>query len=197
MARNVTRRAPRGKSSPAGGDRSSIVSGAEGHRLWAPWRYEYLKTAGRKENPCIFCFGTLKGAERKRRLVIHQGDDAVIMLNRYPYNNGHLMIAPRRHVASPELLTRDERAILTELISKSVVRLRKALKPSGLNVGANLGRSAGAGFAEHMHWHIVPRWDGDTNFVPVLTSTRVISQHLDSSYRMLAPLFKSIEAQII
>jgi ATP adenylyltransferase len=191
MARNVTRRAPRGKPSPDSGH------DADGLRLWAPWRYEYLKTAGRKQNPCIFCFGKLGGAERKRRLVIYQGADAVIMLNRYPYNNGHLMVAPTRHVASPELLTRDERTILTELISASVVRLREALQPSGLNVGANLGRSAGAGFADHMHWHIVPRWDGDTNFVPVLASIRVISQHLDSSYRMLAPLFKSVEAQII
>lgn len=191
MARNVKRRAPRGNSSI-----DSDV-GADGLRLWAPWRYKYLKTASLKQQPCIFCFGKLGGAERKRRLVIYQSADAVIMLNRYPYNNGHLMVAPRRHVASPELLTREERALLTELISASVERLRKALKPSGLNVGANLGRSAGAGFAEHMHWHIVPRWDGDTNFVPVLTSTRVISQHLDSSYRMLAPLFKSIEAQII
>ena len=191
MARNVTRRAPRGKSS------IDSDGGADGLRLWAPWRYEYLRTAGRRQNPCIFCFGKLDAAECKRRLVIYQCADAVIMLNRYPYNNGHLMVAPRRHVASPELLTRNERAILTELISASVMRIREALKPSGLNVGANLGRSAGAGFADHMHWHIVPRWDGDTNFVPVLTSTRVISQHLDSSYRMLSPLFKSIEAQII
>jgi ATP adenylyltransferase len=191
MARNVIRRAPRGKSS------IDCDVGAGGLRLWAPWRYEYLKTTIREKTPCIFCFGKLGGAECKRRLVIYQGADAVVMLNRYPYTNGHLMVAPRRHVASPELLTREERAILSELVSASVERIRKALKPSGFNVGANLGRSAGAGFADHMHWHVVPRWDGDTNFIPVLTSTRVLSQHLDSSYRMLAPLFKSLEAQII
>src|SRR5690242_20581688 len=165
-------------------------------RLWAPWRYQYLRRAGSKDNACIFCFGTLTAAERRRRLVLHQDDDALIMLNRYPYNNGHLMIAPRRHVASPELLTRYERGVLTELLSATVERLREALKPSGFNLGANLGRSAGAGFAEHMHWHIVPRWDGDTNFMPVLASTRVLSQHLESSFKMLAPLFKAIGAQI-
>jgi ATP adenylyltransferase len=119
------------------------------------------------------------------------------MLNRYPYNNGHLMVAPRRHVASPELLTREERAVIGEYVSDCCVQLRKALNPSGLNLGANLGRSAGAGIADHMHWHVVPRWDGDTNFMPVLASTRVLSQHLESSFEMLAPLFKAIDAQLI
>jgi ATP adenylyltransferase len=165
-------------------------------RLWAPWRYQYLRTAGSNNSACIFCFGKLSAAERKRRLVLYQGADALIMLNRFPYNNGHLMVAPQRHVASPELLTRGERSILTELLSATVERLREALKPAGFNLGVNLGRSAGAGFAEHMHWHVVPRWDGDTNFMPVLTSTRVLSQHLESSFKMLAPLFKAIEAQI-
>jgi ATP adenylyltransferase len=173
-------------------------SGARGPglRLWAPWRYQYLRSAGSNDKACIFCFGRLNAVQRRRRLVLYQGDDAVIMLNRYPYNNGHLMVAPTRHVASPELLTRYERGVIAELISATVERMRDALKPSGLNLGANLGRSAGAGFAEHMHWHIVPRWDGDTNFMPVLASTRVLSQHLDSSFKTLAPLFKAIEAQI-
>jgi ATP adenylyltransferase len=104
------------------------------------------------------------------------------------------MVSPRRHIASPELLTREERGVIAELVSDSCARLRKALNPSGLNLGANLGRSAGAGIADHMHWHLVPRWDGDTNFMPVLASTRVLSQDLESSFEMLAPLFKAIEA---
>jgi len=177
-------RAPRDKSSIAN------HASANGLRLWAPWRYQYIRTAGAKSESCIFCFGKLDGSARKRRLVVYAGDHALVMLNRYPYNNGHLMVAPRRHVASPELLTREERGIIAELVSECCVRLRKALNPSGLNVGANLGRSAGAGIADHMHCHIVPRWDGDTNFMPVLASTRVLSQDLESSFEMLAPLFK-------
>ena len=128
--------------------------------------------------------------------MLYEGPRALIMLNRYPYNNGHLMVAPRRHLGSPELLTLEERTALSELVSASIERLRSALNPSGFNLGANLGRSAGAGFADHMHWHIVPRWDGDNNFMPVLASTRVLSQHLESSLKMLAPLFKAIGAQI-
>ena len=178
----------RTKNAAGGGDASL--------RLWAPWRYEYIRTAGSKSKACIFCFGKLTARDRKKRLVLHDGSRAIIMLNRYPYNNGHLMVAPRRHVASPELLEPHERDLLSELISGSIVRLRKALNPNGINVGANLGRCAGAGFADHMHWHIVPRWDGDTNFMTVLTSTRVLSQLLDSSFQTLAPLFKTIGAKI-
>jgi ATP adenylyltransferase len=169
---------------------------AGGLRLWAPWRYQYIRTAA-KQDSCIFCFDKLDPAQRKRRLILYAGRDAVVMLNRYPYNNGHLMIAPRRHVASPELLSREERGVIGELVCACCVRLRKALNASGLNVGANLGRSAGAGIADHMHWHVVPRWDGDTNFMPVLASTRVLSQHLESSFQTLAPLFKAIDAQLI
>ncbi len=174
----------------------NTIKPATGLMLWAPWRYEYLRTDRPRAHDCIFCFGRLSAAERKRRLVLYDSDQALVMLNRYPYNSGHIMVAPRRHLASPELLTREERALLSELIAASVERLRSAMKPAGFNVGANLGRSAGAGFADHMHWHIVPRWEGDTNFMPVMTSTRVISQSLESSFKALAPLFKAIAAQI-
>jgi ATP adenylyltransferase len=159
-------------------------------RLWAPWRYAYLSGARSGKPRCIFCFRSLTAAERRRRLVLYQNSLAVVMLNRYPYNNGHLMVAPRRHLASPELLTAAERAALGELVSECVRRLRVALKPDGFNVGANLGRSAGAGIADHMHWHVVPRWDGDTNFMPVLASTRVLSQSLLDSFAQLAPCFR-------
>lgn len=165
-------------------------------RLWAPWRAAYLRVAGKPARGCIFCFGKLDAAERRRRLVLYTGPLALVMLNRYPYNNGHLMIAPRRHLASPELLTREERAALAELQAAAVGRLRRALKPAGFNVGANLGRSAGAGFADHMHWHVVPRWEGDTNFMPVLAHTRVLSQHLAESFRLLGPLFKTVGTAI-
>jgi ATP adenylyltransferase len=165
-------------------------------RLWAPWRETYLRTAGRKAMRCIFCFGRLSARERRRDLVLYAEPRALVMLNRYPYNNGHIMIAPRRHLASPELLDRDERALIGELIAQAVARMRPLLKPAGFNVGANLGRSAGAGFADHMHWHIVPRWEGDTNFMPVLSSTRVLSQHLEASFELLEPIFKILAASV-
>jgi ATP adenylyltransferase len=115
------------------------------------------------------------------------------MLNRYPYTNGHLMVAPRRHVASPDQLTRAERAMLDELIIQSIAALREALRPAGFNLGANLGRAAGAGIADHMHWHIVPRWEGDSNFMPAITSVRILSQHLEQSFDLLAPRFKAMD----
>ena len=169
---------------------------AAGLRLWAPWRYPYLRTAGRSSGGCIFCIGELTSPERRKRLVLHIGHHAMVMLNAYPYNNGHLMVAPRRHLASPEVLRRDERNELNELVTRSIVLLRKALNPEGFNIGANLGRIAGAGFADHLHWHVVPRWAGDNNFMPVLASTRVLSQHLLDSYRRLHPLFKAIKANL-
>ena len=147
-----------------------------------------------KSPGCIFCIGDLTSPARRKRLVLHLGPGAMVMLNAYPYNNGHVMVAPRRHLASPELLSRGERDELNELVTRSVGLLRTALKPEGFNIGANLGRIAGAGFADHLHWHVVPRWAGDNNFMPVLASTRVLSQHLLDSYRRLHPLFKAIKA---
>ncbi|HVA68429.1 MAG TPA: HIT domain-containing protein [Candidatus Binataceae bacterium] len=132
----------------------------------------------------------------RRRLVLHAGPDAVVMLNRYPYNNGHLMIAPRRHIASPELLERSERSAIGELVAAAVVRIRGAMRPEGINLGANLGRVAGAGIADHMHWHLVPRWAGDTNFMAAVAETRVLSESLEESYDLLKPLFNDIAAAI-
>jgi ATP adenylyltransferase len=165
-------------------------------RIWAPWRYSYLRVAAAGPKECIFCFGRLNETERRRRLVLYDDKTAVVMLNLYPYTGGHIMVAPRRHVASPELLTREERAALGDLVAASVDRLRRSLHPDGMNVGANLGRAAGAGFADHMHWHVVPRWLGDNNFMPVLASARVVSQSLEDSYRQLRPVFKAVGAAL-
>jgi ATP adenylyltransferase len=165
-------------------------------RLWAPWRSAYLARTLTTPQRCIFCMRRLGQAALSRRLVLYAGPRAIVMLNRYPYNNGHLMVAPRRHVASPELLSREERTILADLVALAVARLRTVLRPAAFNVGANLGRAAGAGFADHMHWHVVPRWEGDTNFMPVIASTRVLSQHLEESYALLAPHFKAIETAL-
>ena len=165
-------------------------------RLWAPWRYEYLQRAIAGPKVCIFCFGKLDEAERQKRLVLFENRYAAVMLNRYPYINGHIMIAPRRHVSSPELLPPKERSVINDLIALSVKLMRAELKPAGFNIGTNLGRAAGAGFADHMHWHIVPRWDGDVNFMPALASTRVLSQSLEDSFKQLRPLFKTVGADL-
>ena len=169
---------------------------AEGLRLWAPWRYAYLRSLLTDPQACIFCFGNLSDTERRERLILFENRDVLVMLNKYPYNNGHLMVAPRRHVASPELLTRTDRALVAETVAASIKIVRETLHPQALNVGANLGGAAGAGFADHMHWHIVPRWGGDNNFMPVLASTRVLSQSLEDSYDQLRPIFKNLGAEL-
>jgi ATP adenylyltransferase len=164
--------------------------------LWAPWRSAYFVKERAAATQCIFCFGRISAAARRRRLVVYTGPLALVMLNRYPYNNGHLMVAPRRHVASLKLLTREERGELMEFIARSVERLRDAYRPAGLNVGMNLGRAAGAGIADHMHCHLVPRWEGDNNFMPVIGATRVLPQSLAETYDLLEPRFKTIETVV-
>jgi ATP adenylyltransferase len=172
------------------------AAGPQAARLWAPWRYSYLRRTLAGKTVCIFCFAKLNESERRERLVLFENRHAVVMLNRYPYINGHIMIAPRRHVASPELLPAGERHVINDLIAASVKLMRAELRPAGFNLGANLGRAAGAGFADHMHWHIVPRWDGDENFMPVLASTRVLSQSLEDSFNQLRPLFKTVSTDL-
>jgi ATP adenylyltransferase len=169
---------------------------AEGLRLWAPWRYAYLRSLLSDPTACIFCFGELSDAERRERLVLFENRDVLVMLNKYPYSNGHIMVAPRSHVASPEMLTRTDRAALGDAVAASIKVMRANLHPQAFNVGANLGSAAGAGFAEHMHWHIVPRWTGDNNFMSVLASTRVLSQSLEDSYEQLRPIFKNLGAEL-
>jgi len=169
---------------------------AEGLRLWAPWRYAYLRSLISDPKACIFCFGNLSEAERRERLVLFENRDVLVMLNKYPYSNGHIMVAPRSHVASPEMLTRPDRAVLADAVAASIKVMREGLRPQAFNVGANLGSAAGAGFAEHMHWHIVPRWTGDNNFMSVLASTRVLSQSLEDSYEQLRPIFKNLGAEL-
>jgi ATP adenylyltransferase len=185
MARSRTPRKPTPPEAPG-----------EPPRLWAPWRGVYLRAAAKPGGRCIFCFGTLGARERRRRLVLYAGPLALVMLNLYPYNTGHLMIAPRRHLASPELLERAERAALAALQAAAVALLRPAFNCDGFNLGANLGRFAGAGIADHLHWRVVPRWEGDVNFMPVLAATRVISQHLEDTFDLLEPLFKTVGATI-
>jgi ATP adenylyltransferase len=133
----------------------------------------------------------------RERLILYAGPRAIVMLNRYPYSSGHLLVAPRRHTASPELLDLEERNTVSNLVALATAHLRQAYRPDGINIGANLGRSAGASFADHMHWHLVPRWEGDANFMTVLVSTRVLAQPLMETYELLEPLFKAIDPAAI
>lgn len=151
-------------------------------RLWAPWRSRYL--AGLAARGCIFC-AAKRSRDDRRRLVVARGRHAFALLNLYPYNNGHVMVSPYRHVGDLAKLTPAEWTDMLALAQALVRRLKKELRPHGFNLGVNLGRVAGAGIPGHLHLHIVPRWMGDTNFMPVLAGTKVISQSLEDVRRCL------------
>lgn len=164
-------------------------------RLWAPWRMEYILGENKPEG-CIFCSFARPSedgrAERAREdLVLAVEEHAFVCLNRYPFTAGHTMVVPRRHVADPSELSDVENAALFGLVRRAVAATRAALRCEGLNVGMNLGKVAGAGIADHLHVHVVPRWGGDTNFMPVLADVRVMPQHLDETWQRLAPQFVS------
>jgi ATP adenylyltransferase len=133
---------------------------------------------------CPFC-STLKGRDDKGNLIVYRGNQSFIIMNRFPYTSGHLMVAPNRHVASLDELDGGEMAELMELLKKSTLILKRALKPDGFNLGMNIGRGAGAGIEDHIHFHIVPRWNGDTNFMPVLFDTKVMPEYLEKTYERL------------
>jgi len=194
---------PLADSVPIGDNAASAdkVPGADQDRsgwrqLWAPWRSAYIRATHSATTRCIFCFGALREASRKRRLILYAGAEASVMLNLYPYNGGHLLVAPRRHVDALELLSAAESAAIGALLADSIRILKKSLGPHGFNLGANLGRIAGAGIADHVHWHIVPRWNGDTNYMPVINATRVISEHLESSFARLEPHFRKLQSSV-
>jgi ATP adenylyltransferase len=154
--------------------------------LWAPWRIEYIR--GPKPDECIFCAAAASDDDVGHH-VVHRGRRALVMLNAFPYASGHLMVAPHRHVPGLEDLEADERDELGELTVRALRALRTALGPDGFNVGVNLGEVAGAGFADHVHQHVVPRWQGDTNFMPVVADTRVLPQALAATRDEVARAF--------
>jgi ATP adenylyltransferase len=141
-----------------------------------------------KETGCVFC-NKLQASDLRENLVLAATRHSVVMLNKYPYNNGHLLLAPKRHENSLARLSEDEYRDLNEAVRCAVTILREQLNPGGINLGMNLGKCAGAGIEDHLHWHIVPRWEGDTNFMPVIGETRVMPQHLLDSYDRLLPHF--------
>jgi ATP adenylyltransferase len=152
-------------------------------QLWAPWRLEYVASADEEEG-CIFCLAA--AAPETDGLVVHRGETAFCLLNKYPYASGHVMVAPLRHVAEFAELAAEEVMEMHRLAASGMDALAQTYAPQGYNVGWNLGRIAGAGVVDHVHLHVVPRWAGDTNFMPVLADVKVLPQHLDATRTALA-----------
>ncbi len=152
--------------------------------LWAPWRLRYISLLKTKPKGCIFCNMLAEGKDKKN-LIVLRSEHSFTVLNIYPYNNGHVLVVPNRHVRDLGELNKQEREDLLNLLQSTKELIDKALKPGGYNIGINLGKIAGAGFPGHLHIHVVPRWGGDVNFMPVLTNTKIISQSLRTLFKRL------------
>jgi len=162
--------------------------------LWAPWRMAFITPKEAPAPGCIFCTQPAEHNDAKHH-IIYRGEHCFMMLNLYPYNSGHLMIAPYQHIGELEKLDATTLADLMAQSQLALKALRYAMKPDGFNMGFNQGKVAGAGFAGHIHFHIVPRWEGDTNFMPVLADTKVMPEHLDNVYRQLKDALEQVKGQ--
>lgn len=151
-------------------------------RLWAPWRAQYIE--GEKPQGCILCL-LVEATDDVDNLILYRGKQNVVMLNKYPFNTGHLMVTTLRHIGHIDSFKLDELAEHTDLVRKAVRALQNAMSPQGFNIGMNVGMTAGAGIEDHLHTHIVPRWDGDNNFMPGGSDTRDVSQALRDTYKRL------------
>jgi ATP adenylyltransferase len=175
-------------------ENTHIKEKAHMDRIWAPWRMDYI-LGNEKEPGCIFC--TKPAADEDvDNLIVHRADGAFTIMNKYPYNNGHLLVCPYRHVSDICLLEPEENSLLTQEVCRALTVLRDVMRPEGFNVGINLGIVAGAGIEEHVHYHLVPRWNGDTNMMPVLADVRVIPEHLRSTCLKLREAFQRIYPDI-
>lgn len=162
--------------------------------LWAPWRMEYI--LGPKGGGCIFCdFAAAPPTAYREKLVLLVQTHALVCLNKYPFAASHLLVAPRRHVAGLSDLTAEEYSATMELLRIASTRVQAATSSEGMNIGFNLGRAAGAGIADHLHGHLVPRWAGDSNFMPIVADVRVMPEHLDDSWRRLRPFFADVPGE--
>jgi len=158
-------------------------------RLWAPWRMAYITQEPRPG--CLFCRAIADPNDPDSQLVVWRPDDAIVMLNKFPYNPGHVMVAPAAHKGDLADLDDLQSATLMRALRRTIHVLRDSLKPEGFNVGANLGRVAGAGIPDHVHFHVVPRWNGDTNFMPVLSEVKVVNEHLQQTAEKLRQAFSN------
>lgn len=159
--------------------------------LWAPWRMQFITDLRVKGGGCVFCELSLPGDDRER-LILHRGRLCFVLMNKYPYNNGHAMIVPYRHAGALSDLTNEERAEMINLTSGSIDVMKAALEAEGFNCGINAGKVAGAGILDHIHMHVVPRWTGDNNFMPVIADTRSMPEYLVSTYDRMAGGFKKL-----
>jgi ATP adenylyltransferase len=159
-------------------------------KLWAPWREKFIFC---EKHPGCFLCRTAKEKQDRKNLILFRGKKCFVILNRYPYNNGHLMVAPYRHVGKLENLKEDESIELLKISQLCIKAIKSGLKPRGINLGMNLGKVSGAGVADHLHLHIVPRWQGDTNFMPILAETKIVSVGLSSTYAILKKELQRIE----
>ena len=160
--------------------------------LWAPWRIKFIEDLRQKSQGCVFCeLGSTRGDDAEK-LVLYRGKQCFILMNRYPYNNGHLLILPFRHVGDISQLNQDERSEMMDLTVFAIDALRKVFSAEGFNCGMNLGRVAGAGIADHVHQHVVPRWMGDSNFLPVIGETRSMPEYLQDTYKKIVVEFEKL-----
>jgi ATP adenylyltransferase len=159
--------------------------------LWAPWRIEYI--LGPKPEECVFCLPEHTD-EDEQRLVLHRGKFCFVIMNKYPYSSGHLMVTPYRHVKCLTELSREEAHEMMDYMQVCTDILKKAFNPHGINIGLNIGEAAGAGIEEHLHFHLVPRWIGDHSFMAVMSETMVIPEHLRTTYGKLKPYFEKVKS---
>ena len=158
--------------------------------LWAPWRMEYIRSE--KETGCIFC-DKPRAANDRENLIVHRGRWAFVIMNKYPYNNGHVMVVPYRHESELENLTAEENLELMELLQQCTCALKSVCRPHGFNLGMNVGAVAGAGIDDHLHFHLVPRWNADTNFMPIVGHTKVVSEGLWETCAQLQEALRSLQ----
>jgi ATP adenylyltransferase len=162
-------------------------------KLFSPWRSKYISSFADKKNEerCVFC-DAYSGENDEESLVVYRGKDAFVLMNRFPYNSGHMMVIPARHTADFSSLKISEMMETMDLLRVSERALRELSQPQGFNIGMNLGRVSGAGIDGHLHWHIVPRWNGDTNFMPILSEVKVISEDMAEQWKRLREIFQSM-----
>lgn len=160
--------------------------------LWAPWRMAYI--IGERDDGCIFCIEEEERTHDRERLILFRGRHAFVIMNRFPYTNGHLMVVPYRHTCEIDDLEGHEVLELWRLVAASQRILQRVIFPQGFNVGLNLGQAAGAGVEDHLHIHLVPRWGGDTNFMPVMADIRVVPQYLEETFDLLVDEFSALES---
>jgi len=162
-------------------------------RLWAPWRMEYIRAPKGSSDPCIFCENSKPGDDAER-LIVFRGDEAYVMLNLYPYSNGHLLISPHTHEADFDKLPETTQMEMMKLVSLSITVLKSAIQAQGINFGANFGSVAGAGIEDHLHFHLVPRWNGDVNFMPIIGHTKIMMDGLLETRNLLAEGFQTLRS---